>query len=92
MLLGDIVKLNARKTPDRTALIVDDRETTYGQLYGRVQQLANALLGNPEYYGRFGFEASGPFGIVYEPVGEASPYFQVRRLAAFDTTISGTFR
>ena len=45
MLLGDIVRLNAQKTPNRTALIVDDRETTYGQLYARTQQLANALLG-----------------------------------------------
>jgi acyl-CoA synthetase (AMP-forming)/AMP-acid ligase II len=45
MLLGDIVRLNAQKTPDRVALIVDDRETTYGQLYARTLQLANALLG-----------------------------------------------
>jgi putative acetyltransferase len=51
-----------------------------------------AILGDPAYYGRFGFEPSAPFGIVYPPVGEGSPYFQVRRLSAFDPAISGTFR
>jgi putative acetyltransferase len=51
-----------------------------------------ALLGNPTYYGRFGFEPSGPLGIVYPPVGEGSPYFQIRRLSSFDGGISGTFR
>ena len=39
------------------------------------------LLGNPGYYERFGFEASGPLGITYRPVGEGSPNFLVRRLA-----------
>jgi putative acetyltransferase len=51
-----------------------------------------ALLGDPAYYGRFGFEPSGPLGIVYPPVGEGSPYFQIRRLSSFDGGISGTFR
>jgi putative acetyltransferase len=37
------------------------------------------LLGNPGYYQRFGFVAAGPLGIVYPPVGPASPHFQVRR-------------
>ena len=49
------------------------------------------LLGNPKYYGRFGFEAAGPHDIVYPPVGPDSPYFQVRRLAAYDDSYRGDF-
>ncbi len=45
MLLGDIIGLNAGKSPDRPALIDGDRELTYGQLHENVTRLANALLG-----------------------------------------------
>ena len=51
-----------------------------------------AILGDPAYYGRFGFEPSSAFDIVYPPVGEGSPYFQIRRLSTFDDKTSGTFR
>src|SRR5262245_36819569 len=51
------------------------------------------LLGDPAYYGRFGFEAAGPLGIVYEPVGADSVHFQIRTLHAFDVAAwRGTFR
>jgi putative acetyltransferase len=50
------------------------------------------LLGDPEYYRRFGFESSAPFGIVYGPAGEGSPYFQLRRLRAYDPSLRGEFR
>jgi putative acetyltransferase len=50
------------------------------------------LLGDPGYYRRFGFEPSGPFGIVYRPAGEGSPYFQLRRLRAFHASLRGEFR
>ena len=50
------------------------------------------LLGDHEYYRRFGFESSAPFGIVYGPAGEGSPYFQLRRLRAFDPSLHGEFR
>ncbi len=50
------------------------------------------VLGDPGYYRRFGFEPSGPYGIVYPPVGEDDPHFQVRRLGAFDSTLRGPFR
>ena len=49
------------------------------------------LLGSPEYYGRFGFEPSGPLGTTYPPVGPDSPYFQGRRLGAYEPTCTGTF-
>jgi putative acetyltransferase len=49
------------------------------------------LLGNPAYYGRFGFEPSGPLGISYLPVGEGDPHFQVRRLTAYDPSYHGRF-
>jgi acyl-CoA synthetase (AMP-forming)/AMP-acid ligase II len=45
MLLGDIIGLNAGKSPDRLALIDGDRELTYGQLHENATRLANALLG-----------------------------------------------
>ena len=47
------------------------------------------LLGNPAYYGRFGFEPTGPLGITYTPVGADSPSFQARRLSTRTTTRSG---
>jgi len=47
------------------------------------------LLGNPAYYGRFGFEPAGPLAIVYPPVD--GPAFQVRRLATYNRTWRGTF-
>jgi len=47
------------------------------------------LLGNPAYYGRFGFEPSGPLNISYPAVGVGDPHFQVRRLSAFDPSYSG---
>lgn len=49
------------------------------------------LLGHPAYYARFGFEPSGPLGIVYQPVGAGNPNFQVCRFAAYDPTYRGTF-
>jgi acyl-CoA synthetase (AMP-forming)/AMP-acid ligase II len=45
MLLGDIVRLNAQRSPGRAALIVDGREISFGDLYERSLRLANALLG-----------------------------------------------
>ena len=49
------------------------------------------LLGEPAYYGRFGFEPAGPLGIEYPPVGAGHPAFQVRRLAAYDPSWRGAF-
>ena len=49
------------------------------------------LLGSPAYYGRFGFEASGPLGITYQPVGADNPHFQVRRLAGYTPAVRGDF-
>jgi len=50
-----------------------------------------ALLGNPAYYGRFGFEPSAPLNISYPPVGEGDPHFQVHRLSAFNPSYTGVF-
>jgi len=38
------------------------------------------LLGDPAFYGRFGFERAGPLGIAYAPAGADSPHFLARRL------------
>ncbi len=50
-----------------------------------------ALLGSPDYYSRFGFVASGEYGIA-PPEQRWGPYFQVLTLSAWDGSITGTFR
>lgn len=47
------------------------------------------ILGDPAYYGRFGFEAAWPLGLSYGPTGKHSPHFMARRLATYDTRPSG---
>ena len=49
------------------------------------------LLGDPAYYGRFGFEPAGPLGLDYLPVGADNPHFQARRLAGYAAGFSGSF-
>jgi putative acetyltransferase len=49
-----------------------------------------ALLGNPVYYRRFGFQLSSDFHIA-PPVAEWQPHFQVRPLSAYDPQVRGTF-
>jgi putative acetyltransferase len=49
-----------------------------------------ALLGNPAYYGRFGFRRSDEYGVA-PPVSEWQPYFQVRTLTTHDPRLRGTF-
>lgn len=44
MLLGDVVTMNARKNPDRVAVVFEDREITFGELGDRALRVANALL------------------------------------------------
>lgn len=45
MFLGDIIRLNGRKTPDRPALVTEDLTVTFGQLRDRMLRVANAMLG-----------------------------------------------
>ena len=46
MLLGDIVRLNGRKTPGKVAVVSDDgRTVTFGDLRERMFRVANAMLG-----------------------------------------------
>ena len=50
-----------------------------------------ALLGEPAYYGRFGFEPSHRYGIQPPDLGWGD-YFQVRTLTAHDPGVRGVFR
>jgi putative acetyltransferase len=50
------------------------------------------VLGNPAYYGRFGFEPAGPLGLWYRPVGRGDPHFQVLRLKNYGTDLTGEYR
>jgi putative acetyltransferase len=50
-----------------------------------------ALLGDPEYYCRFGFAPGVTLGIL-PPVPEWERHFQVRPLNAWDDSLRGTFR
>ena len=52
---------------------------------------AVVLLGNPDYYGRFGFEPAGPLGLAYAPVPPELPHFQIRRLSRYTPSLRGTF-
>lgn len=45
MVLGDIIRLNAMKFPDKTALVFRNTRLSYSQLNHRVNCLAKALLG-----------------------------------------------
>jgi putative acetyltransferase len=49
------------------------------------------LLGDPAYYGRFGFEPAGPLGLDYAPVGMGNPHFQARRLTRYASSLRGDF-
>ncbi|MEU9255442.1 hypothetical protein AB0D66_26765 [Streptomyces sp. NPDC048270] len=49
-----------------------------------------AVLGDPDFYGRFGFRPSTDFDIVgEEPAWEH--LFQIRTLAAYDPSVQGAF-
>jgi putative acetyltransferase len=50
-----------------------------------------ALLGAPEYYGRFGFTAATQHGIE-PPEASWGEHFQVRTLTAWRPSLTGTFR
>ncbi len=53
------------------------------------------VLGDPRYYGRFGFEAAASLGVFYAPSGRDSPYFMVRLLPGHkgvDRQLQGEFR
>ncbi|WP_374776452.1 hypothetical protein OG756_30520 [Streptomyces sp. NBC_01310] len=48
------------------------------------------VLGDPDFYGRFGFRPSTGFGIVgEEPAWDH--LFQIRTLAAYDPSVQGEF-
>jgi putative acetyltransferase len=49
-----------------------------------------ALLGDPAYYGRFGFRPSSDYQIT-PPSPEWGAYFQVRVLACYQPQLRGTF-
>jgi putative acetyltransferase len=50
-----------------------------------------ALIGDPRYYGRFGFRLGGEYQIT-PPVAEWQPVFQVRVLTGYRPEVRGTFR
>ncbi len=49
-----------------------------------------ALLGDPDYYQRFGFRLAQEFDID-PPLPEWAPHFQVRMLTAYGASLRGTF-
>ena len=54
-------------------------------------EVAVVLLGSPDLYRRFGFDLADRHGVV-PPVASWAPYFQLRRLTAYDESLRGTFR
>jgi len=59
--------------------------------YDRPYQPLVALLGDPAYYGRFGFRLSSDYQIT-PPNPEWRPYFQVRLLTDYRPELRGAFR
>ena len=53
---------------------------------------AALILGDPAYYGRFGFVPAAEHGIVYAAFGREDPHFQVRILDPPRRLIGGAFR
>ena len=49
------------------------------------------VLGDPAYYGRFGFGPASGFGLVYAPSGPGDPHFQARPLGGHAPALSGVF-
>jgi putative acetyltransferase len=49
------------------------------------------LLGDPAYYGRFGFGPAGARGLWYTPAGRDDPHFMARSLAGDDGSARGEF-
>jgi len=49
------------------------------------------LLGDPDHYGRFGFEPAGQLGLSYAAVGAGNPHFQARPLRDDTTALRGVF-
>jgi putative acetyltransferase len=49
------------------------------------------LLGDPDFYGRFGFEPAESLGLSYPPVGSDNPHFQARRLPGYNSALRGEF-
>ncbi|MEU4092333.1 N-acetyltransferase [Streptomyces sp. NPDC026673] len=50
-----------------------------------------ALLGSPDYYGRYGFRASTDYRVT-PPDPAWGPYFQIRPLSAYSPSVTGAFR
>lgn len=106
-IVGYVVAADGQLGSDHTAagiapLAVDPAQQNQGigsalmiellRRAGDEQQLPLlVLLGNPAYYGRFGFEPAHRYGISYAPAGADSPYFQVRRLAPYDPSYRGEY-
>jgi predicted N-acetyltransferase YhbS len=100
-VLASIGRLDGRAVPGIAPLAV--RPDWQGQgigtalmteLLGQLHQkgfLLAVVLGDPGYYGRFGFQPSGPLGAHYPPVGAGSPHFQVLRLGGHSERCGGTY-
>ena len=56
-----------------------------------LQEPAVFLLGDPAYYGRFGFVPARSLGVAPPEAGWAD-FFQARALSAWDGSLRGTFR
>jgi putative acetyltransferase len=49
------------------------------------------LLGDPAFYGRFGFESAGALGLTYPPAGRGSPHFLALPLRPLESSLRGDF-
>ena len=86
LVLGDVVRLNARRYPDKKALIMDNRSLTFDQLNKRVNQLAHGLLG-------MGLEAGDRVGICSRNCMEFVPIiFAIWKCGSIIVPVNFRFR
>ena len=96
--LGARVGVSGRETVGVAPLSVHPDHQARGVGSGLMRSLLAAaneqgwpavvVLGSPVYYGRFGFEPAGRYGLVYPPVGD-DEHFQVWRSGTFDASWTG---
>jgi len=100
-VLASLGKLDGLATPGIAPLAVrpdrQDRGVGTALMTELLRQLDQrgfplvVVLGDPGYYGRFGFEPSGPLGIHYLPIGADDPHFQVLRLGDHHEACTGDY-
>jgi predicted N-acetyltransferase YhbS len=102
-VLGSVGDLNGRPAIGIAPLCVEETARGRGvgsslmdELLRRIESARWPLaliLGDPQYYARFGFEPAGAYGMTYRPAGPGNPNFMVKWFVApLQVSLSGSYR